>query len=353
MQIASVGTALPPHFYGQEELLAGLERLWGDRLFNPERLTRLHRNVLVEGRHLALPMEEYLRLDGFTAANDAWVRCAVDLGAAALEDGLARARLTVSDVDHILFVSTTGVATPSIDARLVNRLGLRTDIRRTPIFGLGCLGGVAGIARAADWLAAHRDGVAALLAVELCSLTLQREDLSVPNLIASGLFGDGAAAAILVGGTRADGEERDGPRVVATRSSFYPDTERLMGWEVGSDGFRVVLSADVPDVVRAHAARDVDAFLAEHGLDRADVARWILHPGGPRVLEALEESLSLSPAALARSWRTLAEVGNLSSVSALLVLERVMAEDTPAAGTWGLMMAMGPGFCSEFALLRW
>ena len=249
---------------------------------------------------------------------------------------------------HLFFVTVTGVATPSIDARLVNRLALRSDVKRTPMFGLGCVAGAAGIARAADALRAFPDEIAVLLSVELCSLTLQRGDLSIPNLIASGLFGDGAAAVVLAGGARPE----TGPRVVATRSVFYPGTEHVMGWEIGSEGFRVVLSARRAEG-GAGIRKDVDELLAEHDLTLADVGVVVAHPGGPKVLEAFEEALELPREALALTWKSLREVGNLSSASVLMVLGDTLAERTPPPGTWGLLMAMGPGFCFELVLLQW
>jgi alkylresorcinol/alkylpyrone synthase len=211
------------------------------------------------------------------------------------------------------------------------------------------MAGAAGIARAADYLKAYPDHVAVLLSVELCSLTLQRDDLSISNLIASGLFGDGAAAVVLGGRSRA----LPGPRVLATRSVFYPDTERVMGWDVSDSGFRIVLSADVPEMVRAHLRHDIDEFLAEHGLSRDRVARFIAHPGGPKVLEAMEATLGLTGEALEPAWRSLREVGNLSSTSVLLVLQDVLRNDPPSRGSYGLILAMGPGFCSELVLIRW
>jgi len=348
VKIVSVGSALPDHFYDQETLLAGFRDQWAGRYFNLRRLEDLHRNVLVGGRHLSLPIEDYPRLESWGQANDHWIRVAQEVGGDAVLKALQGADLGVGDVDAFFFVTVTGVATPSIDARLMNRLGLPSRVKRVPIFGLGCLAGAAGVARAADYLAGHPDEVAVLLSVELCSLTLQREDLSVENLIASGLFGDGAAAAVLVG----RGRRGNGPRVVDSRSSFYADTERVMGWDVSERGFKVVLSAEVPDMVRRHLRHDVDAFLADHGLARSDVSVWVSHPGGPRVLEAMQEALELPDGALAGAWRTLREVGNLSSTSVLLVLAEALASPPPP-GSWGLMSAMGPGFCSELVLLRW
>lgn len=349
MKIAAVGRALPPHYYDQATLLQALERRWAGRFFNPERLERLHKNVLVGGRHLALPIEEYDQLTTWGRANNAWIRVAQEVGGAAVLDALAGAGLSPGDVDTLFFVTVTGVATPSIDARLINRLGLSPRVKRVPIFGLGCVAGAAGISRAADYVRAYPDQVAVLLSVELCSLTLQEEDLSIPNLIASGLFGDGAAAVAVVGAER----EAAGPRVVATRSIFYPDSESVMGWDISETGFKIVLSADVPVVVRDFLRRDVDAFLADQGLTRADIVSWVCHPGGPKVLEAMEETLELPPGALDVTWKSLREVGNLSSTSVLMVLRDTMDFHRPPPGSYGMLLAMGPGFCSELVLLQW
>jgi len=348
VRIVAVGEAFPRNYYDQDTLLAAFRAHWSERHYNLDRLERLHRNVLVGGRHLALPMEEYAALDTFGKANDAWIRVALEVGGEAVTRALQSAGLTRDDVDTLLCTSVTGIATPSLDARLVNRLGLPSRVKRLPLFGLGCVAGAAGVARASDCVRAFPAEVAVLLSVELCSLTLQRDDLSIPNLISSGLFGDGAAAVVVVGSDHA----ADGPQVVATRSVFYPDTERVMGWDISERGFEIVLSADVPDMVRAHLRQDVDGFLSDHGLSRSDIAVWIAHPGGPKVLEAMSESLELPDGALDRAWRTLREKGNLSSTSVLLVLGEVLA-DPPIPGSYGMMTAMGPGFCSELVLLRW
>ena len=342
--------ALPPHFAEQEELLAAFRKLWAREHFNLDRLEALHRAVRVGGRHLALPLAEYDALTSFAARNEAWTRVAVELGEQALRAALDAAGIDPRQLDQIVFVTVTGIATPSIDARLVNRLGLRPDIKRLPIFGLGCVAGAAGLARAADLVRGFPGGTCALLAVELCSLTLQREDLSVQNIIASGLFGDGAAA-VIVGG--ADRAQSGRPRIVATRSVFYPGTERVMGWDVVDSGFKIVLSAQVPQVVRDHLAADVDAFLADNQLRRSDVAHFIAHTGGPKVLEAFEGALELPKDALKRSWASLQSVGNLSSASVLFVLDELLRSGEPRPGEYGLLLAMGPGFCSELVLLQW
>ncbi|NUN51252.1 MAG: type III polyketide synthase [Planctomycetaceae bacterium] len=349
--VRAVGRALPPHYADQETLIAALRDLWATKHFNIARLEDLHRSVQVAGRYLALPVEQYAELDSFEKRNDAWIRVAQELGAQAVTAALTSAGLSPIDVDHLFFVTVTGIATPSIDARLVNRLGMRPDVKRTPIFGLGCVAGAAGTARASDYLRAFPDEVAVLLAVELCSLTHQREDLSIANIIASGLFGDGAAAVVLSGGKRA--ERVSMPRVLATSSVFYPDTEGVMGWDIVNNGFKVVLSAQVPVLVKQRVRHDVDAFLAKQGLDRSSIKHWIAHTGGPKVLSAIEEALELPKTALDRSWRSLSKTGNLSSASVLFVLGELLDAREAEPGDLGLLMAMGPGFCSELVLLRW
>jgi alkylresorcinol/alkylpyrone synthase len=348
--LLAVGRALPPHYASQEELIAAFAEHWRRQHFNLDRLAELHRATQVGGRHLALPLAEYPALDSFQKSNAAFLRVGTEVGEAAVRDGLRRAGLEPQDVDHLFFVTVTGVSTPSLDARLVNRLGLPADVKRTPIFGLGCMAGAAGVARASDVLRAFPGEVAVMLSVELCSLTLQREDTSVANVIATGLFGDGAAAAVLVGGEH---PRRRGPRVVATRSVFYPDTEWVMGWDVVDTGFKVVLSAQVPKVVEEHIGADVDAFLADQGLERGRIRHWIAHTGGPKVLEAFRTALGLPREAIARSWRSLQEIGNLSSASVLFVLGDVLDAAEAKEGDLGVLAAMGPGFSSELVLLAW
>ena len=347
--VRAVGRALPPHYASQEQLIGAFRELWAKKHFNLERLEELHRAVNVSGRFLSLPIDEYPPLTSFQQRNDAWIHASVELGEKVVRQALDKAGLTPKDVDHIFFVTVTGLAVPSLEARLANRLGFREDLKRSPLFGLGCVAGAAGVARVVDYLRAYPRHTALVLSVELCSLTLQREDLSIPNIIASGLFGDGAACVVLQGAEA----KAPGPRVVASRAVLYPDTERIMGWDIVDTGFKVVLSAKVPQLVRDHVRGNVDGFLAAHGLKRADIRHWVAHTGGPKVLQAFEESLELPQRALARSWASLNEVGNLSSASVLFVLGETLESQEPRPGDWGVMMAMGPGFCAELVLLRW
>jgi len=353
VHVAAVGQAFPPNHYDQETLIAALRGYWAARHHNVDRIEALHRNVLVGGRHLALPLEAYPGLDTFGKANDAWIRVAVEVGEAAARDGLLSAGVLPGEVGAFFSTTVTGVAAPSLDARLLVRLGLPLHAKRVPLFGLGCLAGAAGIARAADYVRAFPGEAALLLSVELCSLTLQRDDFSIPNIVSSGLFGDGAAAVVLTGGARDASQGFAGPRVTATGSVFYRDTERVMGWDIVDTGFKVVLSAKVPDVVREHVRRDVDTFLAAHGLERSRIRHWIAHTGGPKVLKAFEEALELPPGALARSWKSLRETGNLSSAAVLFVLGELLESSDAAKGDHGLLMSMGPGFFSELVLLQW
>jgi alkylresorcinol/alkylpyrone synthase len=257
-------------------------------------------------------------------------------------------------VDLILFTTVTGVAAPSLDALIAPRVGLRPDVKRMPLFGLGCVAGAAGIARVHDYLQSHPDEVAVLLSVELCTLTLQPGDRSAANMVATGLFGDGAAAVVMVGSRRA---ERLGieamPKVLDSRSHLYPHTERTMGWDVSANGLKIVLDADVPVLVEKYLADDVALLLEAHQLDSSEIAGWVCHPGGPRVIEAIQRTLGLHGDELELTWRSLAAIGNLSSSSVLHVLADTVAHRSFEPGSPGVLMAMGPGFCSELVLLRW
>jgi alkylresorcinol/alkylpyrone synthase len=350
MRIAGVASAFPKHYYNQKLLVEALKNYWRDRLPNPDILNRLDESMKVDGRYLVRPLDFYENsMKTWGEANDVWIEAGMELGEKALCRALVAAGLQPRELSAIFVTSVTGIAAPSLDARLANRMGLSPNIKRIPIFGLGCVAGAAGIARAADYVRAYPDQAAALLSIELCSLTLQREDLSMAHLISAMLFGDGAAATVVVGSE----VESDGPEILATKSILYPNTERVMGWDISEKGFRIVLSPEVPDTVLRHLGGDVDTFLAEQGFSRSDVKSWIMHTGGPKVLEATATALGLTEKDLAASWECLRKVGNLSSTSVLLVLEDVYSHRRPEPGSLSILAAMGPGFCAELVLLRW
>ncbi|MER6578698.1 3-oxoacyl-[acyl-carrier-protein] synthase III C-terminal domain-containing protein [Nonomuraea sp. NPDC001023] len=339
MHISGVETVFPDHRYEQAEITEAFSRLTD---CDEELLRRFHAATGVVGRNLALPLDGYTKLDSFARANAMYVEIALDLGEQAVRGALEKADVPPGKIDHLLFCSTTGLATPSLDARLAQRLGLRGDVKRVPVFGLGCAAGASGLSRLHDYLRGWPDHAAVLVCVELCSLTIQRDDSSIANMIASGLFGDGAAAVVATG-------RGQGPEVVATRSRLYPDTEHLMGWEVGDHGFHIVLDADLTHFVDQVLADDIRAFLADYGLTPDQVPTWICHPGGPKVIDKIVQSLDLDPRALDVTWRSLRTYGNLSSVSVLHVLQETRGH----SGRPAVLMALGPGFSAELLLLHW
>lgn len=346
MKILSVRGALPARRHHQAEVTdAFAEVIEGGA--KEKALRAIHANTGVDCRHMVLPIEQYAELDSFDQANDLFLEHAVALGAEALEAALEAAGLAPSDVDLIISTTVTGLAVPSLDSRIAAVVGLRPDVKRIPLFGLGCVAGAAGVARLHDYLVGHPGSVAVLVAVELCSLTFQRDDLSVANIVASGLFGDGAAAVVAGGGSR-----RGPIEVLDSRSRLYPDSQRTMGFDVGSRGLRIVLDAQVPVLVERYIGDDVDGFLGDHGLGRSDIEWWVCHPGGPKVIDALRDALALEDHDLALTRESLSRIGNLSSASVLHVLADTLMQRPPRPGSYGMLMAMGPGFCSELVLLR-
>ncbi len=350
--IAGVGVAFPPHRIDQDEACQALRAAWDLRGvdYDAEWVEHFFERVGVESRHLALAPEQYAEIDSFGAANDHYIRVATELGAQAIEQALEQAGLPASALDAIFFTTVTGVASPSIDARVINQMELPRSIRRVPMFGLGCVGGAAGLARMADYLRGHPDHAAVLLSVELCSLTMERDETSIADYIAAALFSDGAAAVVGVGSELAGRLEKTGPTMADSRSAFFHDTEWVMGWTIDETGFGLVLSGDLPEVIDAEVRGEVDDFLATRGLTRDDIRTWISHPGGPKVIEAIESALELDNGELATAWESLREIGNMSSASVLHVLSKTLAKG-PIEGP-AMLLAMGPGFAAEFVLLE-
>jgi alkylresorcinol/alkylpyrone synthase len=336
-----------------------------------ERLLPVFDHGGIETRRLCMPLEWYVEEHSFGERNDRYLEHGESLAAAAITAALARAGLGPRDVDHIVFVSSTGIATPSLDATLANRLGLRSDVRRTPIWGLGCAGGAAGLARAREFAVASPGSRVLLVALELCSLAFQRRERSKRNLVAASLFGDGAAAAIVAApaarhangngtgngaghahglGARGNGPDT-GLIIEASASTLWPDTLDVMGWSVDGDGLHVIFSRDIPSIVRRWVRESVEGFLASRHLTLGDIDHVVSHPGGMKVLEAYQEALGL-PAAVRHARDVLRERGNMSSPTCLFVLERFLETRAIAPGETAILTALGPGFSAEYVLLR-
>jgi alkylresorcinol/alkylpyrone synthase len=369
-RIESVRSAFPAHRYPQRELTRAVtaiaEAAGGLRPRQRALVERLHANAEVDTRYTVFPIDRYeageaVPAAGGPSANDRYIEEATALGEQALRSALAGSGLVAADLDLLIVTSVTGVAVPSLDALLIPRLGLRPDIKRLPVFGLGCVAGAAGLARLHDYLLAWPGQSAALLAVELCSLTWRASAMETADLVASALFGDGAAAVVASGEETAPqappGPGRPArartPRVIATRSEVYPDSTGTLGWRLVPEGFRIVLTAELAEIVERRLNGSVTAFLGDHGLTVDDISRWICHPGGPKVLDATQKALELPDSALALSRRSLAAAGNMSSVSVLHILELTVDADPPEPGSFGLMIGLGPGVSAELLLLRW
>jgi alkylresorcinol/alkylpyrone synthase len=351
--IVSTKTGFPEHYYPQTALLSAARDEWKKKrasILKP--LEQFYTNVKVNGRCLSWPLERYKKPTTFEERNNAYIEISLELGEQTICALLDDVHMDPREIDQLTVISTTGIAVPPLDARLMNRIPFARGMKRLPLFGLGCVGGAAGIARTADYLHGHPDEAVILFAVELCSLTLQRDDLSMANLIASGLFGDGAAAVLMVG----DNHPRAKlglPRVIDSQSQFFTNTEHIMGWDVTNRGFKVLLSADIASLAQSEVRPTMEAFLDKHDLTIADIDHWLVHPGGPRVIEALQNGLGLPDEALALSWETLGEAGNVSSASVLVILDKTMKRTRPKPGDYGVLMAMGPAFCAELVLLQW
>jgi alkylresorcinol/alkylpyrone synthase len=351
--IVSTKTGFPEHYYPQSTLLTAAQEEWQQKrasIVKP--LEQFYTNVKVNGRYLSWPLERYKKPTTFEERNTAYIETALELGEQTICALLDQVQMSANEIDQLITISTTGIAVPALDARLMNRIPFSRGMKRMPLFGLGCVGGAAGIARTADYLQGHPEEAVILFAVELCSLTIQRDDLSMANLVASGLFGDGAAAVLMVGDDHPRAQPGL-PRVIDSQSHFFPETEHIMGWDVTNSGFKVLLSADIASLAQSEVRPSMEAFLGRHELNIADIDRWLVHPGGPRVIRALEEGLDLPDEALALSWESLAEAGNISSASVLLILEKTMKRSQPKPGEHGVLMAMGPAFCAELVLLQW
>jgi alkylresorcinol/alkylpyrone synthase len=353
-RLIALATRTPPHVIAQGAVKRFAAEMFAQTIGSDARLLEIFDNAEIEERRLCVPLDWLAADHGFAEKNDRFIDYAVRLATDVTRAVLERAGLSARDVDHLVFVSSTGIATPSIDARLANVMGFRSDFRRTPVWGLGCAGGAAGLSLARDFALANPSARVLLIALELCSLTFQRSDLSKKNLVAAALFGDGAAAAIVAGSeAQVTGDRHHAPlELIASQSVLWPDSLDVMGWTVDGDGLHVVFSRDIPAIVHENVRPSLATFLSAQGLRLDEVAHIVTHPGGARVLCAYGDALGLSPGRFAHARRVLREFGNMSSPSCLFVLERFLAAGDIAPGDHAVIAALGPGFSAEYVLAQ-
>ncbi len=347
-RVVATATAAPPHVIGPEETKRYIRDVFGASCPDLARAERMVDHTRIERRHLALPPGQLLAERRLETRNAVYVESVQRLGRTVAERALEEARIPADAIDAVIAVSCTGYAIPSLDVLLANQLGLRSDVRRLPITELGCGGGAAGLALAADYVRAHPGSTVLLVSVELCSLTFQPDDSSWQNVIAAMLFGDAAAAAVVT-----DQPTSAGPAILAARSHLFPDTLDYMGFVLKDSGFHLIMSPEVPEMVRRFYRPLLEQFLADHGLTQDDLGFYVLHPGGAKILRYLARFVGVPERWLKPSAEVLRRYGNTSSTSVLLVLDEVRRRYRPDDGALGVLASLGPGFCAELVLLRW
>lgn len=354
VRIEGVGTAVPDHVITQPEVRRFARGHFGPGFSDIERLLPLFENTGIEKRHFVMPEAWYAAPHTFAESNAAWQESALLLSEQAARSALEQAGIGPDRIGAVIFVTTTGLATPSLDAALIQRLGIPMNAHRTPIWGLGCAGGVSGLARAAEAATVRPGSLVLLVAVECCSLTFQQDDLSKANLVGISLFADGAAAAV-VGASPAEGagdRTAAGPAILDSRSRLMADSDDVMGWDIVATGLKVRFSRSIPALVDRDLSDLVEEACASWGIARSDLRHVVAHPGGAKVLDAYASALDMEEEGLDSSWRVLRQYGNMSSPTVLFVLREFLRE-TPRTGDYGIMLALGPGFSAEQVLFRW
>ncbi|AXF57494.1 type III polyketide synthase [Salicibibacter kimchii] len=349
--IQSVATAIPPYEASQTEIANMVRSLFAADFTDIDRLLKVFDHGQIETRQFVNPLEWYQEPHSFGEKNEAFIENAVQLGTEAVEKCLKKAGANREDITAFISVTSTGIATPSIEARIMNQLQLPLHMNRIPLWGLGCGGGAAGLARAYEYCLAYPEAQVLVLCIELCSLTFQHGDRSKSNLIGTSLFSDGVACALIVG-DKVQLSNHTHPYITNTQTTLMPDSERVMGWDVGDDGLHVVFSRDIPSIVHSWVGPNIDQFLERLGKNYKDITALVAHPGGRKVLEAYEDTLDLPPSLTAHARKILAKHGNMSSPTVLYVLEDILHRKYPK-GTQGLATALGPGFSSELLWLEW
>ena len=361
--IRSVATALPPYALPQEQIRDLAREHFAPAFPEIDRYMSVFRHAQIDTRHFVAPLEWFTTLRSFQECNDLYVEAATAIGAAAARRCLAASDLQPHDIDHLIWVSTTGLAAPSPDAMLINRLGMGLHTRRTPIWGLGCAGGVAGLARAYEYTRAFPEQRVLLLSVELCSVTFQWDDRSKRNLIAASIFADGGAAVLVEGNEARDlrleaskatqaSSLKPQASILGTQSTLWPDSLDIMGWDIVDTGMQVVFSSRIPGIVQTLMRENVAEFLASFGLGIDDIDHWVLHPGGAKVVSAYEATLGIDPERLGHTRAVLRNYGNMSSATVFFVLDAFLKSGHPTPSEYGVLAVLGPGFSCELALIR-
>ncbi|RSK27331.1 type III polyketide synthase [Bacillus sp. HMF5848] len=352
-RIVSVGHAVPKNEVNQSDALEFVKNIFADSFKNINRLLPVFNNGQIQKRYFAEKLEWFASDHSFSEKNTAYIQHATQLGCEAIEACLANATIQLKDIDAIIYISTTGLSTPSIEAKIMNKMKFSQHTKRIPIWGLGCAGGASGLARAFEYCLAYPDATVLIVAVELCSLTFQKDDTSKSNFIGTSLFADGAAAAVITG-DNVISNKKNKPVIsyVDSQSTLMPNSEDVMGWNVRDNGLYVVFSKDIPSIVKEWLPTTVEKLLNKHNITIDQITRFIAHPGGKKVLDAYISSLNLSENMTAKSLKILKEYGNMSSATVLFVLEEFLNNVTEDEG-YSLLAALGPGFSSELILLKW
>jgi len=356
-KITSVSTYKPPYEIKQQQAIELTRTLFSEKFANIERLLKVFDNGDIETRNITMPIDWFEKQHDFEERNNLYIKHAVDFGVQAilscLEGNNTLVRpLDPSGIDAIFFISSSGIATPSIEARIMNNIPFRDDTKRIPIWGLGCAGGAAGISRAYEYCLAYPMANVLVLSVELCSLTFQKDDYSKSNLVGASLFADGVACTLVSGDNSSVRTIKPMPKILATTSKLMPDSEDVMGWNLKNNGLHVIFSKSIPSIITRWLGPFVHEFLAKQELTKDDITNFIAHPGGKKILEAYENSLGFDRKKTDISRDVLRNNGNMSSPTVLYVLKQFI-ETEPIAGEYGLMAALGPGFCGELLLLEW
>lgn len=356
-KIASISTYKPPYTLEQSNIEQLTKELFKDKIAQLDRLLKVFENGDIETRHFCVPLEWHQTEHTFEERNDLYIELATKYSVEAIQACLQnnfflQKTIRTEEIDAIIFVSSTGISTPSIDARVMNHLPFSDRLKRIPIWGLGCAGGAAGISRAFDYCKAHPSEKVLVVCVELCSLTFQPNDFSKSNLIGASLFADGVACVLVCGDDVDMVAKVSTPHIIDTASKWMPDSENVMGWDIKNNGLHVVFSKSIPSIISSWLGPFIDEFLAEQRLTKEQLVNFVAHPGGKKVLEAYENTLQLKQDQTEISREVLRKHGNMSSPTVLYVLEQFMLKENNNNDI-GLLVALGPGFCGEAVLLNW